>query len=238
MDNLRVFSSPVFGEIRTSMDSSGKVLFVAVDIARVLFFGGLPRVVGMYCKHVYQIPNPSCPKRLISAIGVSDVCRMAIRSKSKFVLEFHDWIFDEVLPALHDNCITGGCVTANNNQDKSLTAPSSFDSVSALRMSYESRISAIERNVNDIMKRLNCQDEYLSGCQTEDLNEYSTLSEYVKRHGIKLSYIVNGNYGMKATSICRRRGIEIKRIPDVSYGTVNLYPKYILREIFSNYSNN
>ena len=100
MLNCRIFTSPKFGEIRTTNDGAGTPLFIARDIAKVLFPSGADRVISQYCKHVVQVPNPSCPKRKIYAIGLPDVSRMTVKSKSQFVIDFHDWIYDEVLPEL------------------------------------------------------------------------------------------------------------------------------------------
>lgn len=60
----------------------------------------------------------------------------------------------------------------------------------------------------------------------------STIVAYISRNNIKLDISRFGAIGRKASSICRRRGIEYSKIHDVRWGMVNVYPDTVLDELF------
>lgn len=67
---------------------------------------------------------------------------------------------------------------------------------------------------------------------TANLNQ-STIVAYVTRNNIKLEVTRYGAMGRKATSICKKRGIEITKINDVRWGMVSVYPDSVLDEVFN-----
>lgn len=89
------------------------------------------------------------------------------------------------------------------------------------------------------MKELEAKTEELQSELTEikqrtatDLNQ-STIVAYVTRNNIKLEVTKYGAMGRKATSICKKRGIEITKINDVRWGMVSVYPDSVLDEVFN-----
>lgn len=91
-------------------------MFIAKDVAKALFATDADRVFNQYCKHVVQVPNTVYPKRKINAIGISDVGRLSIKSKSQFSIDFHDWIYEEVLPTLRGTSFDKQDDTANHGK--------------------------------------------------------------------------------------------------------------------------
>lgn len=67
---------------------------------------------------------------------------------------------------------------------------------------------------------------------TANLNQ-STIVAYVTRNNIKLEVTKYGAMGRKATSICKKRGIEITKINDIRWGMVSVYPDSVLDEVFN-----
>lgn len=63
--------------------------------------------------------------------------------------------------------------------------------------------------------------------------EASTIVAYVTRNHIKLDVTKYGAMGRKATSLCKKRGIEVTKINDVRWGTVSVYPDSVLEEVFN-----
>ena len=241
MLNCRIFTSPKFGEIRTTKDGDGTPLFIARDIAKVLFQSGTDRVINQYCKHVVQVPNPTCPKRKIYAIGLPDVSRMTVKSKSQFTVDFHDWIYDEVLPELRSTSFVESKTNqpdSNNDKkdmdgqeqvrnDKKISESELILKLAQMNLDNEKRIIALEKHVEEA---IDCFS------YSKDIDQYySTIAGYIQR--FKLPILVNqyASYGSRAQSICKRRGVEISKLSDVRYGTINLYPNYILQELFKDY---
>lgn len=64
--------------------------------------------------------------------------------------------------------------------------------------------------------------------------DQSTIVAYVSRNNIKLDVTRYGAMGKKASSLCKKRGIEVTKINDVRWGLVSVYPDKILDEVFSN----
>lgn len=62
--------------------------------------------------------------------------------------------------------------------------------------------------------------------------EASTIVAYVTRNHIKLDVTKYGAMGRKATSLCKKRGIEVTKINDVRWGLVSVYPDSVLEEVF------
>lgn len=67
---------------------------------------------------------------------------------------------------------------------------------------------------------------------TTDLKR-STIVAYVSRNNIKLDVQRYGAMGRKASSLCKKRGVEITKIPDIRWGNVSVFPDDILDEVFN-----
>lgn len=86
----------------------------------------------------------------------------------------------------------------------------------------ERQIKALENKVAEIEQRT-----------TTDLKR-STVVAYVSRNGIQLDVKRYGAIGIKASNLCKKRGIEVSRVNDVRWGSVKVYPDEILDEVFAN----
>lgn len=241
MINCRIFTSPKFGEIRTTKDGAGTPLFIARDIAKVLFPSGADRVINQYCNHVVQVPNPAYPKRKIYAIGLPDVSRMTVKSKSQFTIDFHDWIYDEVLPELRSTSfdVSDESSRADHNEQNDNTGQEQIRNnedrseaelilkLAQMNLDNEKRIVALEKHVEEAIDRFS---------YSKDIDQYySTIAGYIQRFKLPILVSQYASYGSRAHDICKRRGVEISKISDVRYGTINLYPNYILQELFKDY---
>lgn len=58
MDELQIFDSPEFGQIRTIKDGDN-ILFCANDIAKALKYARPADAITKYCKGVVVLPTPS-----------------------------------------------------------------------------------------------------------------------------------------------------------------------------------
>lgn len=240
MLNCRIFTSPKFGEIRTTKDGDGTPLFIARDIAKVLFQSGTDRVINQYCKHVVQVPNPTCPKRKIYAIGLPDVSRMTVKSKSQFTVDFHDWIYDEVLPELRSTSFDDKEAIRHKQEDQNdsdrqeqkrnnenTSEAELVLKLAQMNLNNEKRIVALEKHVEEAINRFSF---------SKDIDQYySTIAGYIQRFKLPVLVSQYASYGSRAHDICKRRGVEVSKISDVRYGTINLYPNYILQELFKDY---
>lgn len=243
MLNCRIFTSPKFGEIRITKDDAGHNLFVAKDVAFVMFGTRGPKVLPECCKHLVQVSHPQIKNRKIFAIDLPDVSRLIAKSKKSYKIEFHDWIYDEVLPKLGSTSSdengakqteetkeqeeTTGQEQVRNNEE--MSEAELILKLAKMNLSNEKRIVALEKQVEEALDRFTF---------SKDIDQYySTIAGYIQRFNLPILVNQYASYGSRAHDICKRRGVKISKISDVRYGTINLYPNYILQELFKDYFN-
>lgn len=113
MNEIQVFNSSEFGQIRTHEDSRGLVTFCAKDVASVLGYRNPSKAVGDHCSGVtfrYPIPDALGRQQRTSFITEPDVYRLISHSKLPNAQRFEAWVFEEVLPAIRRH---GGYVAAS-----------------------------------------------------------------------------------------------------------------------------
>lgn len=107
MNELQIFSSPEFGELRT-IEEGDKIYFVASDVAKALGYKRPADAVSAHCRYTVKrsIPHPQGKGTLqMNVIPEGDVYRLAVHSELPSAEKFESWVFDEVLPAIRK---TGG----------------------------------------------------------------------------------------------------------------------------------
>lgn len=108
-DNLSVFESPEFGQLRTIVEGD-KVLYCASDVAKALGYTNPRKAVNDHCRYVTKRDAPTdCTNphgahyilyKSLSFIPEGDVYRLITRSKLPSAEKFERWVFDEVLPSV------------------------------------------------------------------------------------------------------------------------------------------
>ena len=117
MNELQIFSSPEFGELRT-IEEGDKVYFVASDVAKALGYKRPTDAVSAHCRYTVKrsIPHPQGKGTLqMNVIPEGDVYRLVAHSELPSAEKFESWVFDEVLPAIRK---TGGYSVKQAEQDK------------------------------------------------------------------------------------------------------------------------
>lgn len=66
--------------------------------------------------------------------------------------------------------------------------------------------------------------------QQEPPVQYYTILGYLRKTGKDRN---DTEAGRMATAYCRKRGVEIRSVPDTRYGTVNSYPEWVLDEVMA-----
>mgnify|MGYP004493164665 CR=1 FL=1 len=103
MNELQIFNSPEFGDIRT-VEIDGKPYFVANDVAKSLGYKRPADAVTAHCKgsvkHRYLTEGG---KQEVKVIPEGDVYRLISRSKLPSAEKFERWVFDEVIPSIRKN---------------------------------------------------------------------------------------------------------------------------------------
>lgn len=105
MNNIKIFSNPEFGEIRTKL-VSGEVWFVGKDVATALGYGegkSIPNAIANHVdetdKGVTEMMTPGGKQNVI-IINESGLYALIFGSKLKSAKRFKRWVTSEVLPTI------------------------------------------------------------------------------------------------------------------------------------------
>lgn len=105
MNDLQIFSSPEFGELRT-IEEGDKIYFVASDAAKMLGYAKPSNAISTHCKGALKRGIPTCGGiQQMNVISEGDLYRLIVHSELPSAEKFESWVFDEVLPAIRK---TGG----------------------------------------------------------------------------------------------------------------------------------
>lgn len=100
MNELQIFNSDEFGEIRT-VEIDGKPYFVGADVAKALGYNNPRDAVSRHCKGVVKRDTPtSSGIQSMSYINEGDLYRLIMKSKLPSAEKFESWVMDEVLPTI------------------------------------------------------------------------------------------------------------------------------------------
>lgn len=106
MNEMQIFRSPDFGEVRT-VEENGTVLFCGSDIAKALGYTNTSKALSDHCRGdlTKRYPIVDALGRTQGAIFITegDIYRLAARSKLPGADAFERWIFDEVIPSVRKN---------------------------------------------------------------------------------------------------------------------------------------
>lgn len=102
MNDLKIFNSPEFGQIRT-VEIEGKIYFVGKDVANALGYSNPRDAIARHCKGVVKHDNFKEGGREVALIPEGDMYRLITHSKLESAERFESWVFDEVLPSIRQN---------------------------------------------------------------------------------------------------------------------------------------
>lgn len=103
MNELQIFNSEEFGEIRT-LTKDSKTYFAGSDVAKALGYAIPHKAVQTHCKGVlkWNIPTNSGNQDILF-ITEGDIYRLIMKSKLPKAEEFERWVMEEVLPSIRKN---------------------------------------------------------------------------------------------------------------------------------------
>lgn len=160
MTDVKIFNSPMFGELRVTRNEKGELLFCLKDVCDSL---GLQ--VGATAKRLEQ--------QVISSINVltnggsqqmyfvtePDLYRCIFQSRKPTARKFQDWVFDEVLPTLRT---TGAyVVTKEEDNEEDIIARGLIAAKAALAR-REQRIKELECENNQSKQVIEAQGERIA----------------------------------------------------------------------------
>lgn len=137
MNELQIFNSEEFGEIRT-IEIDGKPYFVGTDVAKALGYNNPRDAVSRHCKGVVKHDTPtSSGVQLMSYINEGDLYRLIMKSKLPSAEKFESWVMDEVLPTIRK---TG-------SYRKPLTTVEQIQVIATGFLDHEERLNRLENTM-------------------------------------------------------------------------------------------
>ena len=137
MNELQIFNSGEFGEIRT-IEIDGKPYFVGTDVAKALGYNNPRDAVSRHCKGVVKHDTPtSSGVQSMSYINEGDLYRLIMKSKLPSAEKFESWVMDEVLPTIRK---TG-------SYQKPLTTVEQIQVIATGFLDHEERLNRLENTM-------------------------------------------------------------------------------------------
>lgn len=137
MNELQIFNSGKFGEIRT-IEIDGKPYFVGTDVAKALGYNNPRDAVSRHCKGVVKHDTPtSSGIQSMSYINEGDLYRLIMKSKLPSAEKFESWVMDEVLPTIRK---TG-------SYRKPLTTVEQIQVIATGFLDHEERLNRLENTM-------------------------------------------------------------------------------------------
>lgn len=189
MDNLQIFNSEEFGEIRT-VEINGKPYFVANDVAKALGYKRPADAVTAHCKgsvkHRYLTDGG---EQELKVIPEGDLYRLIMESKLPSAEKFEEWVMDEVLPTIHKH----GIYATDNVIDNILNNPDfGIELLTKLKEERTARVEAERKNA--ILMHVNKTYTVTEVAKELGLRSATQLNKILAEK--KIQYSVNGTWVM------------------------------------------
>ena len=222
MASIEIFKNESFGEVRVS-GTSEEPLFCLIDICSVLELGNASQVKSRLDDGVITnevIPDALGRMQETSFINEDGLYDVILDSRKPQAKAFRKWITSDVLPSIRK--------TGQYQSTVSLSPSELILKLAQINVENERKVKELEEKTEALQSELN----EVKQRTTTDLHQ-STIVAYVTRNKISLDVTRYGAMGRKASSICKKRNIEITKINDVRWGKVNVFPDEILDEVFA-----
>lgn len=182
MNELQIFNSPEFGEIRT-IEENGKVLFCGSDVARALGYVKPQNAISTHCKGALKrgtLTERGMQQLLFILEG--DLYRLIVNSKLPSAEKFERWIFDEVLPAIRKH---GAYMTPEKLEEVILNPDTMIKLCTALKDEQDKRKALEAANAALIVDNAVMQPKADYFDELVDRNLLTNFRETAKQLGIK-----------------------------------------------------
>lgn len=94
-----------------------------------------------------------------------------------------------------------------------------------------------EKRLKSTELRLSVLEEEMKKLSSKCIGNYgcSTMSAYVQRHKLPIYVSDIAKLGNDATRLCKKRGYPVNKVNIERFGTINVYPDFILHELLDDY---
>ena len=148
MDNLQIFNSPEFGQVRT-IQQNGEPWFVGKDVAEALGYSNPRDALAKHVKENHKsdgvaIRDSIGREQHPTIIDEAGLYSLVMRAKTDKAEAFQEWVTSEVIPAIRK---TGGYIAGSENMtDAELMAKAVLVAQSTIQQ-RDQRIKELESDV-------------------------------------------------------------------------------------------
>lgn len=182
MNNLQIFTSPDFGEVRT-IQQNGEPWFVGKDVADILGYSNsskaIPQHVDEEDRQKQNLPTAQNGKLVAASwlINESGLYSLILSSKMPKAKEFKRWVTSEVIPAIRK---TGGYIAGSENMtDAEIMAKAVLVAQSTIQQ-RDRRIKELESDVAAAKPKVIFADAVATSEQTILIGD---LAKLIKQNG-------------------------------------------------------
>ena len=198
-NQIQLFDSPQFGQLRTHVDKGGQVWFCLNDVAASLEFSN-PRnlIQRLNAKGVHTIDTLTAGGlQAMTYINEPNLYRCIFQSRKDAAENYQNWVFEEVLPTIHR---TGGYIAAKEDETPAEIMARALKVADATLKRQEQRLQMLEgrvevqqEHIRVLEPKAEYTDEVLQSPNTYtftqmakelDLRTVAHLTAYLKKKGI------------------------------------------------------
>ena len=200
MNELQIFNSPEFGDIRT-VEIDGKPYFAGTDVAKALGYKDTVNALKQHCRGVvkHHLTDSLGRSQEASFISEGDLYRLIMKSKLPSAEKFESWVMDEILPTIRKH----GAYMTEQVIEKALTSPDFLIRLATQLKEEQEKRKLAESEVkmkNQIISELKPKADY--------------YDEILKNPGLVTIAQIAKDYGMsgkKMNDILHSLGIQYKQ---------------------------
>lgn len=204
MNNLQIFDSPDFGQIRT-IQQNGEPWFVGKDVADILGYQNGSRDVNRHVDEDYfqNYQNGTFESnRGLTIINESGLYSLILSSKMPKAKEFKRWVTSEVIPAIRK---TGGYIAGSENMtDAEIMAKAVLVAQSTIRQ-RDQRIKELECDVAAAKPKVLFADAVSASDSTILIGD---LAKILKQNGHPIGQKRLFNWMREQGDLIKRQGAD------------------------------
>lgn len=158
MNELKLFQSPIFGQVRTVV-MNGQVMFAATDVAKCLGYANPQKAIRNHCKSigVNEMDTPTNGGiQKVRFITKGNVVRLVASSELPQAEQVESWIFDEVIPTVLE---TGGYISTTPNDTPEEIMARALTIAQATLAKREERLKQLEAQTEQQQATIELQDK-------------------------------------------------------------------------------
>ena len=204
MNNLQIFNSPDFGQVRI-VQQNGEPWFIGKDVAEILGYSNTPKAIRDHVDDEDKLTERivlSGQNREVAIINESGLYSLILSSKMPKAKEFKRWVTSEVIPAIRK---TGGYIAGSENMtDAEIMAKAVLVAQSTIQQ-RDQRIKELESDVAAAKPKVLFADAVSASDSTILIGD---LAKLIKQNGHPIGQKRLFNWMREQGYLIKRQGAD------------------------------